>query len=364
MSRLTAYIHWTRSSVSPIHPSSLPSSPVCQSPPLPSQSDSKCLTQTSLWTTVAHVEEIDREKAQVSPHISHRCHLAILGSKHADSIPAQQVDPASYYSFIELKSFHDDAERRTHAPKNPKSRRSAQGVDRPTSFLDLDESDARILDHTLDLTVEKAHNARVGSAIPLSLTTSNGEREQGKSQVLAMRSPGSSSCDPISTDGITWPQTPKNAPQSYDPFSGLISPRSLHASFRLEGDQLPPYEEVAASTPVDLEESTVRQYAGSYSDSSYHVDRTKVALPSSQDPISPPCNPVVVLPTRSGQRAFRPLPPIPPSKQTRAIITTPLDTRERSLHVGRTEHCTCQLALQNREDATPKEGVRDRWRSL
>jgi len=113
-----------------------------------------------------------------------------------------------------------------------------------------------------------------------------------------------------------------------------MSPYSPHASLCLERGQLPSYEEVAGFAPVDLEENTVQHFASSYSENSYHVDHTKVVLlPSSQDPISAPCSTIVVPPTRPVQRTRRPLPPIPPSKQTHVILTTSLDTREQSLHV-------------------------------
>ena len=258
----------------------------------------------------------------------------------AHSTPAQQVDPASYHSFIELKAFqHHDPARRTHAHKHSHSRKPLQLADRKFSFLDLDESDARIPDRPPqipNLPFENADDARVVSLIPLSLTTSNSEKEQGMPGVIATSSPESSPDVPASIDGSSWRATPfrrRIPPQSCDLFSRSIPPYSLHASLCLVGDQLPSYEEVAGSTLVDLEENPDQHFASSYPESPY-LDRTKaVLLPSSQDPISAPCNTVVVLPTRPVQPTRRPLPPIPPSEQTHVMFTTPLDTREQPLHV-------------------------------
>lgn len=258
----------------------------------------------------------------------------------AHSTPAQQVDPASYHSFIELKTFQHDTGRSSHAQKHSHARRPLQVADRPFSFLDLDESDARIPDRPPqipNLPFENADDARVVSLIPLSLTTSNCEKGQGKPGVMTTSGPESSPCDPISIDGSSWRATPfrrRNAPQSCDLFSCIVPPYSLHASLCLVRDQLPSYEEVAGSAPVDLEENAEQQFASNYPESSYHVDPAKaVLLPSSQDPTSAPCNTVVVLPTRPVQRTRRPLPPIPPSEQTHVMFTTPLDTREQPLHV-------------------------------
>jgi hypothetical protein len=236
--------------------------------------------------------------------------------------PAQPVDPTSYYSFIDLTTFHHGAGRRnksSRSRKHTRSRRHLHVVDRPISFLDLDESDARILDHP-----PNTNSPRLSSSDPTSIggTTGHG--------------PSFSA----------W-----SAPRSRDLLLSTMAPDSLRASLCLEVDQLPPYEEAAGSAPVYLVENTVRRIASRNSRSSYRVDRAKVALlPSSQDPMSPPPNQVVLQPTRSAQRDFRPLPPIPPSRQTHVISPTPPGIGEQSLHIAG------QVVLQ-RDRSTPPEPI-------
>jgi hypothetical protein len=174
--------------------------------------------------------------------------------------PAQPVDPTSYYSFIDLTTFHHGAGRRnksSRSRKHTRSRRHLHVVDRPISFLDLGESDARILDHP-----PNTNRPRLSSSDPISIggTTGHG--------------PSFSA----------W-----SAPRSRDLLLSTIAPDSLRTSLCLEVDQLPPYEEAAGSAPVYLVENTVRRIASRNSRSSYRIDRAKVALPpSSQDPMSPP----------------------------------------------------------------------------
>jgi len=186
--------------------------------------------------------------------------------------PAQQVDPASYYSFIDLSTFHHRAERTNRPSRShtlPGPRRPFQVFDRPTSFLDLGGSDPRILDH-----------------------------------------------------------------------------RPHTADLTLEDDQLPSYEE-ARCAPVYLEGNTVQRNTRRR-----YIERSKlVLLRSSQDPMSPSPNPVVTLPTRPAQHAYRPLPPAPPPYQTHVIFTTPLDTEEQSLHVDELVIVPAQVVLQNGEGA-------------
>jgi len=265
--------------------------------------------------------------------------VRISGTKRADMTPAQQVDPASYHSFIDLTTRHHDPERRNQASrarKHPRSRKPLQVVDRPTSFLDLGESDAQILYHpsyTPDLKLESAHDAGIVSALPPSVAISNHERAQGKPGAIDTNSPGPSSCDPTCIKRTETPFLTRSAPQACDLSSDIATFYSLHASVCLEDDPLPSYEEVAGSATVNSEERTVQQFASRYSGSPPYVDRARVGLLLSfQYPKSPPCNPVVP-PAPQVQRAFRPLPPIPPSKQTHVYSTTPLDAGEQSVHI-------------------------------
>ena len=260
------------------------------------------------------------------------CHLA-------DMIPAQQVEPASYYSFIDLTNFHHGAERRGQSARARTARRRPrllQAVDRPSSFLDLD--DAQILDHPPhipSLPFENVHDAGLVSAMPPSLVVNNCERGQGKPDVMPTNGPGLSSGGATSIERITRHGTSFvsvwSPPQPCDLSPEIIPPYSRRAPLCFEDDRLPSYEDAAGSAPVHLGENTVQQIASRFPGSSYRVDRTKVAqLPSSQDPMSPSPNPFVVLPP---QRARRPLPPIPRSRQGHVVFTTPLDIGGQPLHV-------------------------------
>jgi hypothetical protein len=265
-------------------------------------------------------------------------HVCILGTKRADIIPAQQADPASYYSFIDLTAFHHDEKRGnqlSRAYTHPRARKPLQVVDRPTSFLDLGEGDAPIQHnppHIPDLMFQRVHNEGVVSATLPSVAIGNCEREQRKPGVIDMNGPELPVYDPTTSGGTTGQGTPfsaRNALQSCDLSSGIIPPYSPHTLVCLEDDRPPSYEEAADSAPVDLE-NTVQQFASRYSGSSYHVDSTKVVLlPSSQDSKSRPRNSVVVVSTRQAQRDYRPLPPIPSLNQTHVYLTTPLDAGEQ-----------------------------------
>lgn len=194
-----------------------------------------------------------------------------------DMPPALRVDPW-YYSFIELTTREDCPERKKKTSRGHKHRRvrkPLQAIDRPISFLDLGESDAR-----------------TGEGTPLS----------GRS-----------------------------AAQSCDLFLHTTPPCSLYLPEYFEGDRLPRYEEVAASPPSTLEENTFRQFTSRYPGGSYHINRASETLQSFHDSKSPP---LVVQPTRQIQRTTRPLPPIPSPNQTHLYLTIPIDAPEQSLFIG------------------------------
>ena len=234
----------------------------------------------------------------MSLHIPDRC-------KHADRIPAQRVEPASYHSFIDLTNFHHGAERGGQSSRARSARRRPRllpVVDRPSSFLDLD--DAQILDHPPhipSLPFENAHDAGLVSAMPPSLVVNNCERAQGKPEVVATNTPGPSSGGTTSIERTTRHGTSFfsvwSTPQSCDLPLEIIPPYSHRAPLCLEDDRLPSYEDAAGSAPFHSGGNTV------------------------------------VLPARPPQRVRRPLPPIPRSRQGHVVFTTPLDTGGQPLHV-------------------------------
>ena len=265
-----------------------------------------------------------------------------LETRATDKPPAQKVDPTSYHSFIDLTTPHHDAKPGSQSSRGRNHRRvrkSFEAVDRPGSFLDLGESDVRILYHPSSpphLSFENACDTEVVGVNPPSVTTSNCE-EQGKKGGRDTNGVGVSPCNPTSIGGITGQRTShsaRSALQTCDLTSNKMAPYSLRAPEFLEYDRLPCYEEVTVPTPVGLGEKTIQQSASKCPGSSYRIGHTKRTLPSpSHDPKSCAYNPAVVLPARQAHRAFRPLPLIPSSKRTHARLATLLDAEQQSLHV-------------------------------